>query len=30
MEKDLYSMSDEELESAFHAAKAEIGSPDTQ
>ena len=30
MEKDLYTMSDEELEQAFLAAKAEIGSPDTQ
>ena len=30
MEKDLYNMSDEELEQAFLAAKAEIGSPDTQ
>ena len=30
MEKDLYTMSDEELEQAFLAAKAEMGSPDTQ
>ena len=30
MEKDLYTMSDEELEQAFLAAKAEMNSPDTQ
>ena len=30
MEKDLYAMSDDELEQAFLAAKAEMGSPDTK
>ena len=30
MEKDPFMMSDEELEQAFLAAKAEMGSPDTQ
>ena len=29
MSKDLYDLSDEELEAAFQAAKAEMGSPDT-
>ena len=29
MSKDVWDLSDDELEAAFHAAKAEMGSPDT-